>query len=395
VGEPTCCVEKVGRALRARLGGLNRPTLEAGAAHTTESRRGSNSFLFHKSHIQPIVISEREMMKNFWVIILIGSLWAGCGQKENGDAGKSGTPKQPGEVTPSPPAKKPKPLPQEVVKAWEMMSDSCWMSLSPQTGAITLSKNLNNLDASKAVPAFKFPMGKFVFLESMPAPKTPFGLYMDGQYDAHLKNLPKLQQLSSLILSYSQITDAGLKDVAKLQQLTALDLSSCIKITDEGIKELAKLLKLTSLNLRGTRISDAGLAELTHLKQLTSLNLYGRPITDAGVKELAKLQQLSMLNIAGAKITDAGLKELTKLQKLSYLQILFCGQITDAGVKELAKLQQLSLLGLGDTKITDTGLKELAKLQKLSRLNLKDCKQITDAGVAELQKALPNCKIIR
>lgn len=286
------------------------------------------------------------MMKNLWIIILVGGLWAGCGKKENGYAGKSGTPKQPEEVMPSPPAKKPKPLPPELVKAWDMMSDSCWMSLSTQTGAITFSINLNNLDASKAVPAFEFPRGKFVFLESMPAPKTAFGLYLSGSNDAELKNLAKLQQLSSLILSYSQITDAGLKDVAKLQQLSALNLRSCGQITDVGIKELTKLQKLTSLDLRGSRITDAGIKELTHLKQLTSLNLYGL-------------------------------------------------QITDAGIKELAKLQQLSLLGLSENKITDTGLKELAKLQKLSKLNLKDCRQITDTGVAELQKALPKCKILR
>jgi Leucine-rich repeat (LRR) protein len=119
-------------------------------------------------------------------------------------------------------------------------------------------------------------------------------------------------QLTSLNLSYTDITDLGLKQVAKLQKLTSLDLSSN-KITDAGLKEVAKLQKLTSLDLSATKI------------------------TDAGLKEVAKLQQLTELLLVYTDITDAGLKELAKLRHLTYLDLSCYDQITDTGVAQLQK----------------------------------------------------------
>ncbi|MDC0050713.1 hypothetical protein OAJ79_03685, partial [Verrucomicrobia bacterium] len=52
-----------------------------------------------------------------------------------------------------------------------------------------------------------------------------------------------------------------LKEVAKLQQLTSLDLFGT-KITDAGLKEVAKMKQLNSLDLRDTQVTDAGVAEL-------------------------------------------------------------------------------------------------------------------------------------
>ena len=76
-------------------------------------------------------------MKTLLIIILVGGLWAGCGKKENGDAGKSSaanppeaeTPKPPPvqpkveeKPKPSPPAIKPKPLPSEEVAKLQQLS---------------------------------------------------------------------------------------------------------------------------------------------------------------------------------------------------------------------------------------------------------------------------------
>ncbi len=56
-----------------------------------------------------------------------------------------------------------------------------------------------------------------------------------------LKEVAKLQQLKTLWLDGTQITDAGLKDVAKLQQLETLNLDAT-KITQAGVAELKKTL---------------------------------------------------------------------------------------------------------------------------------------------------------
>ena len=50
-----------------------------------------------------------------------------------------------------------------------------------------------------------------------------------------------LEEVTSLFLASSKITDAGLKEVAKLQQLKSLNLNSN-KITKAGVAELQKAL---------------------------------------------------------------------------------------------------------------------------------------------------------
>ena len=145
-------------------------------------------------------------------------------------------------------------------------------------------------------------------------------------------------------LSGTQITDAGLKDLAKLQNLTSLMLNGT-KTSDEGLKEVAKLQQLEQLYLSNTRITDAGLKDVAKMQKLTILHLVNTKITDEGLKEVAKLQELEWLFLDGTQTTDEGLKEMAKLQKLERLD-LFSTKITKAGVAELKKaLPKCSILG--------------------------------------------------
>ena len=50
-----------------------------------------------------------------------------------------------------------------------------------------------------------------------------------------------MQQLKSLIVNSTKITDAGLKDIAKLKQLTELYLTDT-QVTKAGVAELKKAL---------------------------------------------------------------------------------------------------------------------------------------------------------
>ena len=56
-------------------------------------------------------------------------------------------------------------------------------------------------------------------------------------------------------------SSTALKELAKLQQLTSLVLT-CTQITDVGLKEVAKMEKLEKILLRDTKITKAGVAEL-------------------------------------------------------------------------------------------------------------------------------------
>jgi len=63
-----------------------------------------------------------------------------------------------------------------------------------------------------------------------------------------------------------------------------------------------------SLDLYATRLTDASLKELTVFTNLTTLDVGANEITDAGLKELAAFAKLTKLELLGAEVTDAGMK---------------------------------------------------------------------------------------
>jgi hypothetical protein len=153
----------------------------------------------------------------------------------------------------------PKPLPKELVTAWEKAGAKAGWIRAGKYGYPEFIPGQSGQHGD--LPAFRFVSWKGGVSPQLPAPEVPFGLD----------------------LSYIQITDAGLKELAGLKQLQAMSVGA-------------------------TKITDAGLKELAGLKQLQTLFLYGAQITDAGLKELAGLKQLQSLALAGTKITEAGLK---------------------------------------------------------------------------------------
>ena len=84
----------------------------------------------------------------------------------------------------------------------------------------------------------------------------------------------QVAEAQGLDLMGTKITDAGLKEgvVAKLQKLT------------DDLKEVAKLQQLKTLGLSSSEITDAGLKEVSKLHNLVELALGWAKITDAGSK---------------------------------------------------------------------------------------------------------------
>ena len=63
------------------------------------------------------------------------------------------------------------------------------------------------------------------------------------------------------------------KELAKVTRLSFGALTSTgVKITDANLKDVAKLQNLTTLFLNGTKITDAGLKEVAKLQNLTEHN---------------------------------------------------------------------------------------------------------------------------
>jgi mono/diheme cytochrome c family protein len=128
--------------------------------------------------------------------------------------------------------------------------------------------------------------------------------------------------------------------------------SGADKITDAELPLLTPLAQqIYSLNLAGTKVTDAGLAPLAGLTNLRRLHLEKTGITDAGLVHLKGLANLEYLNLYGTQVTDAGLANLEGLKNLKNVY-LWQSKATDAGV---AKLQA----AIPACKI-DTGWKEAA-----------------------------------
>ncbi|MDW8244324.1 MAG: hypothetical protein RMJ88_14030 [Thermogemmata sp.] len=111
-------------------------------------------------------------------------------------------------------------LPEEVVRAWEKAGATVgWMGIDRQYGYLRFTYNREELAEGSAVPAFRLARWQEGRVVKLPAPSKPFGLDLQS----------------------SDVTDTGLKELAKLQQLTTLDLWGT-EVTDAGVAELRKAL---------------------------------------------------------------------------------------------------------------------------------------------------------
>ncbi|XP_022794541.1 NACHT, LRR and PYD domains-containing protein 12-like [Stylophora pistillata] len=207
--------------------------------------------------------------------------------------------------------------------------------------------------------------------------------------------------LTTLSLSFNQITDAGVVSLCEALQtptckLTTLDLREN-QITDAGVVSLCQTLQtptceLTTLDLRGNQITDAGVVSLCQALQtptckLTTLHLSGNQITDAGVVSLCQALQTRTCKLTTLHLSCYQIANVDSVIPCRALQTP-TSQITDAGFVSLCQALQmptckLTTLVLRGNQITDTGVVSLCQaLQtptcKLTTLLLSR-NQITDA----------------
>ncbi|OWK37783.1 hypothetical protein [Fimbriiglobus ruber] len=115
------------------------------------------------------------------------------------------------------PAKKdlPKPLPDNVIKAWKDAGATVgWMKVEA-SGVLSFVEK----PEAGAIPAFRFLKWKDGVVGKLPAPEASFGLD----------------------LAKTEVTDAGLKELANLKNLASLALCET-KVTDAAVEALQKVL---------------------------------------------------------------------------------------------------------------------------------------------------------
>lgn len=121
-----------------------------------------------------------------------------------------------------------------------------------------------------------------------------------------LKELAGLTKLGELALAEAQLSDANLRVLREIGLLHCLDQAGA------GGERPRSAEEITSLALCRSPVTDAGLRELAGLRNLTWLDLRDTWVTDVGLKELAGLKRLATLLLQGTQVTEAGVAKLQK-----------------------------------------------------------------------------------
>jgi hypothetical protein len=81
--------------------------------------------------------------------------------------------------------------------------------------------------------------------------------------------------------------------------------------------------QLQSLSLTGSGITDAGLVHLEGLKNLEDLTLDGTSIEGPGLVHLRRMRKLKSLSLAGSPVDDRAVEHLESLTSLESLDLRF------------------------------------------------------------------------
>lgn len=222
--------------------------------------------------------------------------------------------------------------------------------------------------------------------------------------DAGFQQLLKLQQLVSVNLYDTELTDARLAQVATLPALSHLQLTVNPQLTANGLRSLTKCPRLQHLEL-GLEVGAAGAEIAATLPHLKNLSAYADQLSDQSA--LALQDKLTLLRLQG---TDGGKqplsRELTerisKMKSLEELNFIFLSDprtplvnftsIDPKAITALTSLPKLSTIVFEGCAIDDANLLQLADLKPLRSLTLAITK-VTPAGLAKFRAARPDVTV--
>ncbi len=156
--------------------------------------------------------------------------------------------------------------------------------------------------------------------------------------------------------------------------ILAIDLAF-EQVADGNIRQLAaEEEQIESLTLTGTQVTDRGLAYLRKLPRLRSLSLSKTSVTDGGCEILAEITTLESLSLSDTAVTDQGIRCLRNLTNLEWLDIRNTA-VTDLGLATLERFDRLATLNIAETKVTEQGVatlrEKLPSLEQVSGLVVK------------------------
>lgn len=181
--------------------------------------------------------------------------------------------------------------------------------------------------------------------------------------DKELLQLPGLQSLEDLNISFTSVTDSGLKTLENFPNLERLTAISLHAVEGDGWEHLSRLKALTHLDV--------------------SRNSFQK-----GVESIGTLTSLQELDLSFTRSSEPELhRTLQKLKELRTLSVANAQGITDGVVEVVAKLPHLEHLDLRNTKVTDQGLAALvSRAPKLAHVDVSGS-HVTGEGVARINRS--------
>lgn len=168
-----------------------------------------------------------------------------------------------------------------------------------------------------------------------------------------------------------------------------------LKMSGKGSGSLAPLEELKhddlhTLDLSRSEITDISLSHIKHLSGMKVLELTSTNITDAGLEHLQDLTSLQGLGLSHCHVSGDCVAHLKKLQELRELW-MSGADLNDKQLDHVTLLANLVQLGLSGTKITNDGLLKLAKVKSLIRVYAFNT-AVTKEGTERLRELSPNCR---
>jgi len=81
-------------------------------------------------------------------------------------------------------------------------------------------------------------------------------------------------------------------------------------LTDAGLARLRELDDLETLLIGGTKVTDEGLKNIESFSKLKKLSVFRTEVSDASLKSLGKLASLEVLLIGESRVTEEGAKKV-------------------------------------------------------------------------------------
>lgn len=234
---------------------------------------------------------------------------------------------------------------------------------------------------------------------------------LSGVSDDGVKQIGKFPGLVELNLTSTSINGLGLESLKDCPNLRKLIVSSTLNMTPQGWEALGKVAQLETLIVSDNQLKDADVSKFIGITNLREINISRTAVTDQSFEHLAAMENLAILRLennsgidgrglqaytrtkpvlrelhsTGTQLGRAGLKHVKSIASLEVLDLSGTG-LTDAQFSEMKGAVNIVHLRVGRNGLTALGMRTAQTLRNLQILDLEGSSNINDQALGEINK---------